>query len=174
MVPFNYRLHGLTLASEFALPELSVRQVQPPFRVDLRVQRAVIDQSNSLDTQLPYLKRVSGGALFTLDDVGQFLVREGCEISLDARDGADEALLRLFLFGSIIGMALHQRGFPFSMPAQLSWTDKLSLSAGCPAQESPRLPHIVFRWAPSFWRMMFWFCRLKTMAPFSVIPGCPT
>ncbi|MFN9262424.1 MAG: hypothetical protein ACK6DY_02905, partial [Acidobacteriota bacterium] len=50
------------------------------------------------------------GYLFHLDSIGRFFAAEGRRVIVEPAPGADPASLRLFLFGSVFGALLHQRG----------------------------------------------------------------
>lgn len=50
------------------------------------------------------------GYLFHLDSVGRYFVRSGRQIVIEPAADADPQSLRLFLFGSVFGALLHQRG----------------------------------------------------------------
>jgi hypothetical protein len=51
-----------------------------------------------------------GGHVMRISTAGEYWVRGGCEIFVSPASGADAATVRLFLLGSALGMALHQRG----------------------------------------------------------------
>ncbi len=50
------------------------------------------------------------GVLCFWNEVGAFLVREEREIVVEAAPGAEEAILRHYLLGPVLAVALHQRG----------------------------------------------------------------
>jgi len=106
----TYRVHGLTLRSEFPLPELARRAVICPEPVDVSVRAGSLPVTDkAMPTSVPYLDLVDNSAMFTFEDTGRYSVRDGSEIVVDARPDADPALLRLHIFASIMGMICHQR-----------------------------------------------------------------
>ncbi|HEY5722128.1 MAG TPA: hypothetical protein VIT45_07385 [Allosphingosinicella sp.] len=103
---FNFRLR-----SEIALDEL----IPAPDGVDARpiVEVRLGAVPESLAGAAPPrhgLQAARGEALLTVPNVGRYLVREGSEIVMDRAPGASERNLRLFLLGSALGIACHQRG----------------------------------------------------------------
>ncbi len=50
------------------------------------------------------------GYLFHLDSVGRYFVNSGRQITIEPAANADPESIRLFLFGSVFGALLHQRG----------------------------------------------------------------
>jgi hypothetical protein len=104
-----YEIYGLTVSSNDALPELEPRRRRAPGKADLFV---------TIKRPAPRLERSSNHRFETvprrasleLPDVGRYEVRDGKEIVVTPEPVADPALVRLFLLGSVIGLALHQRG----------------------------------------------------------------
>jgi len=102
-----YRACGLTILSDFPIPEL------PPGEgsIDLRVL------AGSVPTGL--LAPTIRGALYEADaqqclvqapGVARFLVEGGARIRVDVVPGAADQAVRLFLLGAALGLALTQRG----------------------------------------------------------------
>jgi hypothetical protein len=140
---YAYKVHGLTFGCQFPLPELMRRQVPAGSRPDLTVRHGAIDETETQCTEVPYLKLTRNAALFTFDGVGQFLVRNGHEITLKASEGVDGALLRLHLFGSIMGMACHQRGLLILHASAIAINGRAVAFAGAPgAGKSCRLTRV--------------------------------
>lgn len=127
-----YRVHGLVLASEFDLPELARRITgeQPP-DVVVRLASVPID-GQAIPTTLPGLRTIDGSALFEVENVGRYLVKEGREVFIDIRDGADPAVVRLFLFGSVMGTICHQRGLLALHASAVSLGDRVVAFTGPP------------------------------------------
>jgi hypothetical protein len=110
-VSHTYRVHGLTLRSEFPLPELARREVAFSRPVDVSVRAGPLSMIENLSpTSVPYLHLLDDTAMFTFDDTGHYSVRNGSDVVVDAKPDADPALLRLHIFASIMGMICHQRG----------------------------------------------------------------
>ena len=89
----HYRLFDLSIASEIALPEL-----------------APLDGATGADLAIA-LGDVGGhaGYLLEIPDVARFRIEQGRRITVEPVDGADPRDVRLFLLGSAMGIALHQR-----------------------------------------------------------------
>ena len=90
--PFDYRLFGLTVRSDFAIPELSV---------------AAID--GEPDAYI-LSGRGEGGSLITVDGIAEFAVSGGRDIWVSVVPGVSPRNVRLYLLGSAMGLLLHQRG----------------------------------------------------------------
>jgi hypothetical protein len=93
--PFHYRLFGLHVESELALPELRL-----------------VDPSNEPDVHIALTAdgRPDGGTHLPIDDIADFYVDGGSRIRIVPKEGVPERNIRLFLLGSAMGMLLHQRG----------------------------------------------------------------
>ena len=110
---FSYHAHGLAVVSEIALPELLPREGAD--RADLRI---AFDPSagdaaarhGGGRAGFDFVAIGPGDAVMAVGDLGAIRVRDGARVGVSLRPGADPDLLRLFLIGSAIGMALHQRG----------------------------------------------------------------
>ena len=107
---FCYGVHGLVIASEFALPELEPRQRRPVNAPDVRIAMGAISELPARTTELPYLDAEHGQALLKIPGAGRFLVQDGRNVVVEPDDDADPSVVRLFLLGSVIGLLCHQRG----------------------------------------------------------------
>ncbi|GAA4017713.1 hypothetical protein GCM10022280_16260 [Sphingomonas swuensis] len=88
------RLFGLTIESDMALPGLLAADAHAP--TDVTVRRGSIEGEPDLVTE-----------------GGNFQVRDGREILIEADSAIPESNIRLYLLGSAMGLILHQRGiFP--------------------------------------------------------------
>ncbi|HEX2724887.1 MAG TPA: hypothetical protein VHN20_03595, partial [Beijerinckiaceae bacterium] len=89
-----YRLFDLSIASAIELPEL-----------------APLESATGADL---VIARGDGGAhagyLLEIPDVARFRIDQGQRITVEQADGSDPRDVRLFLLGSAMGIALHQRG----------------------------------------------------------------
>jgi hypothetical protein len=101
---YRYRLFGLSVLSEIALPEL----VPDPGdgAADVRIRIGTIAKSTDAEAGL----HVEGDeALLVIPAAGRFLSRAGLEMLVEPADGVSERNLRLYLLGSAFGAILHQR-----------------------------------------------------------------
>ena len=109
-MPHTYAIHGLTIRSEFPLPELeSSRDFQPQILIRHgRVSREGIEFDGgprSYQAQ-PGLIRIAW------DRVGAFELRNGQELIVDPESEVEPEVVRLFVLGAAMGLLLHQRGLP--------------------------------------------------------------
>jgi len=109
-VSYAYQVHGLTLHSQFHLPELARRDVAAGSAADVQISEGPIPAVDTVATEVPYLQLAGDAAVFNFGDAGRVLVRDGRDVVVEAPPEADMALLRLYLFGSVMGMICHQRG----------------------------------------------------------------
>lgn len=107
--PHRYRVFGLTLRSDFALPELIAAPLDAP--VDVRIERVA-----GL-APLPDLPRLTAQVTadahafrFETPGIADFEARDGTTISVCPTDRSDPAAVRAHLLGSVMGALLHQRG----------------------------------------------------------------
>ncbi len=107
---YCYRLFGLTLSCAFPLPELA--SVAPPDAstgdITVRYGTHDVDPATAQQHLLHY---TPAEALFFYPQVGSYAVRHGHTITIDPLPGTNEADIRPLLLGSILGMALSQRGY---------------------------------------------------------------
>ena len=107
----HYRLYDLELVSEFDLPEVPILLSTES---ELNLPKVQIVAGMVPDTLEDGLL-VDGWfwcsptkALFKFEGIADFLVEEGHTITVALAKGAPESDMRMFLFGSAIGAALHQ------------------------------------------------------------------
>ena len=129
-MPYFYRVHGLNIASELELPEL-VQRRWPGNHPDVQVRVASLPVLADLrPTSLPFLSAAGEDALFTMDNAGRYLVRDGREVLIDICPAADLALVRLFLFGPALGMICCQRGLMALHASSVAFADRVVAFAG--------------------------------------------
>jgi len=109
-VSYAYQVHGLVLHSQLELPELACRGVADGLAADILVLEGAIPGAETVATAVPYLQLSEDAAIFSFGGAGRILVRGGRDVVVEASPEADMALLRLYLFGSVMGMICHQRG----------------------------------------------------------------
>ena len=111
MSEFGYRGYGLSLASQMDLPEYLPAAVtdDPDIRISLDAGGLEAWQASS-GKQDEFFPAPRGGHLLYVPGVAAYHVTGGREIRVGAVPGADPGMVRLYLIGSAMGMALHQRG----------------------------------------------------------------
>jgi hypothetical protein len=100
--PFSYRLFGLRVRSELALPELGPGVAPEAAEVTI-VRGAVAEAPSGLTVR-------GGEALLSIDGVGRYRMEEGRRLTIDPAPGASDRNVRLYLLGSAFAAILHQRG----------------------------------------------------------------
>lgn len=106
-MPSFYRVFGLSVRSEIALPDLAPGEGSTT-APDVVIAAGAI--------QLPPqpepvgLSIVPGGAILNIPEAGRYLVTGGNRIIVDAAANASERSVRLYLLGSAFAAILHQRG----------------------------------------------------------------
>ena len=106
----SYRLYGLRVTSDVALPELLPATGDESDTIRLR-RASVPADAVAEDHRVGAFCRVSEDALLLeVPDIARFLVRDGKTVDFEMAKGASEDSVRLFLLGSCIGAILFQRG----------------------------------------------------------------
>ncbi len=101
----RYRLFGLSVRSEVALPEL----VADPGTGEADVRVSLRTIANAPDA--PAGLHIDGDeALLVIPAVGRFLTRGGREMLVEPAPNVSQRNLRLYLLGSAFAAILHQRG----------------------------------------------------------------
>ncbi len=115
MRPLDHRAYGLTIRSALELPELL--PASAPGDPDLSITvgpAASVQWATSGATVAAaddFVTAPGGGFVMRVAGVAEYWVRRrGSEIEVSPAEGADPAAVRLYLLGSALGMALHQRG----------------------------------------------------------------
>lgn len=125
-LPYCYRLHGLTIASEIELPQLEPRRVDEIASADIRIRRGELpDPAKGRPTDVPYVHLWGSGALMYFPDLGRYLIEDGREVVVDASRDAEPAVVRLFILGSVMGMACHQRGLMALHASAVAFDDQV-------------------------------------------------
>ena len=111
---FSYRVYGLSVVSEIELPELQASAHDAP--VDLRIRVGEVpERLDDVQHRSSWFQANAQACLITIPGVCRLHVRDGRDIVIDRQlrsDGrpAPAADVRLYLLGSALGAALHQRG----------------------------------------------------------------
>jgi hypothetical protein len=105
---FHYRVFGLHLGSEMACPELlpGDESAEP----DILIRRGVVPEEleEPVDSGARW-QTAPGMYLLNLPRVARYLVRDGQEIVVQAREGVSEDRVRTFLLSACLSILLHQR-----------------------------------------------------------------
>lgn len=102
-----YLAYGLSIRSELELPELPPGPGAP----DVVIQLGAVTDAPALEaTGGTVLRATPEEAWLHWRDAGVVRVRQGHEITVDARPDADPRVLRLCLLGPALALLLHQRG----------------------------------------------------------------
>lgn len=104
---YHYLAYGLSVECCFRLPEL-VSARSAPADLIIRLEEPLQSGENLELTK--QFQCGNGTASFYWESVGHFTVSGGREIVVRPALGASPELLRLPLLGSVLAMALHQRG----------------------------------------------------------------
>jgi hypothetical protein len=102
--PYRYKVYGLSVSSELALPDL--HEDEDPRHTDVNIRVAAVRDFDGLGMTFD-----ADGVVLRIADVASYLIREGREIVVDPRPAASARNVRLYLLGSAMGVLLHQKGF---------------------------------------------------------------
>lgn len=120
-----YSAYGLTVRSDFRLPELMEipEDCADPGRsatIDI-VAGCVPDDLPGATKVGPWIRVSGGDVLYIVTDIARILVKGGTRVVVDMEVGARESDMRTYLLGSGLGTILHQRGMiPLHISAVLS------------------------------------------------------
>jgi hypothetical protein len=110
-----YRAYGLLIRSAIGLPEfLPVGAVDHDLAIRASAEAAREWRASGAGEAADYgfVPAPRGGFVMHVPGIADYWVREGREIAFTPAAGSDAAAVRLYLLGSALGMALHQRGLP--------------------------------------------------------------
>lgn len=110
---FSYFAYGLNIQSEIAIPEFIAADSDCNAEVTIR-----IENDRSLADYLPeqvveeagYFKLSRTDAVFYIRNAGLFFINEGSKIFIIPSPESSEALLRSYIVGTVMGIALYQQG----------------------------------------------------------------
>ena len=112
-MPDYYTAYGLTIDSQVDCPQLTRLVPQPgnsPADVIIRYGETPQALKNPL-AQGAFFQANPTQFLLRIKAIGSFLVLEGREIIIEPAPQANNDDVTLFLFGSVFGAVLHQRGY---------------------------------------------------------------
>jgi len=104
---FGYRVHGLIMRSELALPELPAASGDIDVTISFGPLRSAPTGVTPAGTRFSL---DSEQACLFYEGAAAFGVRRGREIIIDPYPGVDQKVLRLLLQGPALALLLHQRG----------------------------------------------------------------
>ena len=107
-----YTAYGLSIACDFALPELAACEGLAPAAapdVEVRLGRAL--EAGSFEAGEEDLRADLNVGRMAWPGVGRFSLRLGRQVLVEPQAGAAEQALRLFLLGPVLATVLFQRGF---------------------------------------------------------------
>lgn len=113
MAEYRYRLCGLPLASDMALPELLPWGGEDGRAPEIEVRFGdVPDRLPESIHEGPILQVGRDGTCrYDMAGVACFLIEEGRRVTVQPRMAVDAPDIRLFLLGSVFGLLCHQRGW---------------------------------------------------------------
>jgi len=110
---FSYSAFGMRIASFLELPELGALKADPDMLPDVLMKIAAVCPPSLAGGTWPAFIFSHGDSIFlSLDGAGRFEVRGGRQVSVEPDPRTDEANLRVYLTGMILGLLLYQRGQP--------------------------------------------------------------
>ncbi len=111
-MPRLRKAYGLTLQSDLALPEL-LDAPSDGGAADITVFRGPVPEPDAAQAQQisPFVWVAEDAFWLHIPRVARFSVMDASRITYDPEPGVDEASIRVFLLGSVLGAVLFQRGF---------------------------------------------------------------
>ncbi len=104
-----YRVFGLVVSLNLPMPMLP--PAQGPADIEVQVHQASVDEVSAFLDTSPPLESDSAALRFAFAEVGIFEVLAGRRIILRLTSQADLDNIRFYLLGTLLPLALHQRGF---------------------------------------------------------------
>jgi hypothetical protein len=106
---YRYRAYGLSIQSDFALPELEPDPAADA-DADIVIRLRPVERQHSDPQQATIFHLGRDTQYLAWRSVGQFLIRGTSEIDIDPAPGVGEPLMRLPLLGTVMALLLHVRG----------------------------------------------------------------
>ncbi len=107
---YSYRVSGLTVTSEIALPGLTALAGDRA-RPDVTVRRGDVPAALANATACGPTWQIAGQQfLLRIPDIARFMLSDGRDIAFEPEPGADSSDIPIFILGTAFGILLHQRG----------------------------------------------------------------
>lgn len=107
---FQYRVCGLSVESDFALPEM-VQESGKNSSPDVRIRHGAVPAALEGCRHSGPIWQISDRAfLLIVPGVARFLATDGCDVVIERQSPATDADAAPFLMGTVVGALLHQRG----------------------------------------------------------------
>ena len=104
--------YGLSIACDFALPELGLCEDSTPRAApDVEVRLGQALEANSFEAEEENLRADLDVGRLAWPGVGRFSLRAGRQVLVEPQAGASEHTLRSLLLGPVLATVLFQRGF---------------------------------------------------------------
>ncbi len=108
---YYYSIYGISVRSELLLPELGdFNDAAPDAGAAVQLLLGTVPDHLPLGVQAhPQFEHLPDDCIFRVEEIANYRVRGGTEITIQIEDGANDNDVRAFLFGSIFAALLHQR-----------------------------------------------------------------
>ena len=103
---YSYLAFALGIKSDLALPEF----IESQNKVDVAIRLDNSIEPSSVVTQ-SYLNLNQNETILSLNSIGTFYIRNGCEILIAPLPSADIRRIRQFIVGTAMAILLYQRGY---------------------------------------------------------------
>src|SRR5262249_14374419 len=108
----TYIVHGMVSASELQFPELAPVTDELHLAPDVTARLGrLCSKHKAVKTDIADLYVTEEGNLrLVVPGAAQFEVRDGTEVTIEVDEHPDMTLLRLYFFGSVMGLICHPSG----------------------------------------------------------------
>jgi hypothetical protein len=125
---YSYKSFGINIESEVLIPQfISAENQSAEVSIKYGEVKAHLPNGDGFERAMQIGDDEIG---FYFEQVGSFLVRNGCEIVVDPYEGAEEELVRLPLIGIVMAALLQQRGKLVLHASAVSVNDKAVVFLG--------------------------------------------
>jgi hypothetical protein len=107
---FHCAAYGLALSTALEIPEWDLAAA-PPAPPDVTIEMGPVPEA----LEQPHFRGVCfqaapGAFLLQVPGIARYLVRDGRQVTIDRAAAAEDATVRVFLLGTVLGALLQQRG----------------------------------------------------------------